>query len=72
MYQQMGEKKRKIYQYFLHNLHGHSSMKIRITPTFKVSIFFLVIIYLPYLSRVTAVLQQIFPSLISKTFSIIY
>lgn len=62
-------KRRNLSQCFLHKLHACSRRKIRIIPTFTVSVLFLFIIYLPALPCLISVLQLIFTSIISKTFN---
>lgn len=66
----MGEERgRSFSQCFLHKLHVCSRRKIRIIPTFIVSVLFLFIIYLPDLPCLISVLQLIFISIISRTFN---
>lgn len=68
----MGEEKRFFYQYSLYNLHFHTAMKMRIIPTFIVSVVFLFIVYLPDDSCLITMLPQNLTSILSKTFNITY
>lgn len=62
-------KERDLSPFFLHILHVCPRRKIRIIPTFTVSVLFLPIIYLPDFPCLVSVLQLIFTSIIPKTFN---